>query len=114
MVTKKSIIPNQKFISNLLLIIISLGGVAALMATALPILGLNALNYTLNGRPAPNNFVTSITQLVFITFPVAKIMLLLGSISAILYTFLDGQNKIFLRVWGVALFLLFIAALYGY
>lgn len=86
---------------------------AAFVAVSGPYLGLAAWKF-IDGAPDAPNLMDDFVKLLIGLLPMAPVALLLGGTSAFLYTLLEPENKIFLRMWGTVLLLVFIIFTYQY
>jgi hypothetical protein len=112
-VKKEIILSHKEFISGLLLTSVFIGSLAALLAISWPYLGLVTLKF-IDGAPDTPSLMDNFIKLLASLLPAAPIALLLGSVSAFLYTFVEPENKVFLRIWGAILLLVFVAFTYQY
>jgi len=92
-----------------------LGSAASLIALFYPFMGFALWKY-IDGSPDKLTIVDYFIKFVISTIIVVPWLLVIGSISAILYTFVvkDDENKILLRVWGGVMLLLFLMFMYPY
>lgn len=109
----KLISSNKKSISILLIILVFIGGASALLALAWPLLGIAALKF-IDGAPDNLTLTDYITQFLLGLLPAVPVGLMLGGLSAIAYSFLDPENKTYMRVFGSVLLLIFVVFTYQY
>ena len=78
-------------------------------------MGLAAWKYV-DGAPDTLTVIDYFIKFVLSLTPVVPWALIFGGVSAILYTFVinDPDNKVFLRVWGGGMLLLFLMFIYPY
>lgn len=109
----KFISSNKKSISTLLITLIFIGGVSAILALSWPLLGIAALKF-IDGAPDNLTLIDHFTQFLLSLMPAVPVGLVLGGLSAIAYSFLDPENKTYMRVFGSVLLLIFVAFTYQY
>jgi hypothetical protein len=106
-------VSNKKIISGILLALVVVGSLFALLAIAIPYLTLGALKFV-DGAPHQVTFGDILIKFTLELMPFVPFALLLGSVSAFLYPFVskDAENRLFLRVWGSVMMILFVASIY--